>query len=338
MMKHMNPVLRGGLVVAVLLAAVGCISMLRGSSLFASSSGTVASPENATPKNTADLAAVVNGVPITIAELDPQVDTQLRSYKRYGVDKKNDELVKSLRRQALDGLIAAELIYQEAKKLELDDLDERVRKQMETLKEQAAGGHDFDQKQAEQNFRKTILVEEYLAKQDLKDPELPEAVVKDFYEKSKSGFIRKESASTRHILVKVAANASVDEKAAARAKIEKARQLVLDGEPFSEVAKANSECNSAPGGGELGFNERGYMPPAFDEVAFSQKIGELSAIVETSFGFHVIEVLERKSGGVAPYEEIKDFLAKYLKKQYAKDKMVGHVKSLKERAKVEIYL
>ena len=336
-MKHTKSVLRGSCFVVFLVAVVFGVRMLRGSASVAAASGTASTLEKPTPQATSELAAIVNGVPIAIADLDPQVDAQLRSYQKFGADRTNDELVKALRKQALENLIAAELIYQEAQKLEIADLDGRIKTAMEAVRAQVDNSA-FDPTQTAQNIRRTIIVDEYLSKQDLKDPQVPEEAVKEFYEKGKQGFVRKERAHTRHILVQVAADAKPEDKATARKKIEQARRELQEGKPFPEVAKAYSECNTASGGGELGFIERGYMPPSFDKVAFSQKIGSVSEIVETKFGFHIIETLDRQPAGITPYEETKDFLAKYLKKQHAQKKMADHVNSLKERARLEIYL
>jgi peptidyl-prolyl cis-trans isomerase C len=336
-----------GAALAALLAVVGgCVWGLRGS-LFSKSSdpaaiaGPVAPVEPAAPAERAAaeaLAAKVNGVPITIADLTPQVDAKLNAYRKFGMRSTNDELLKELRMGALEERIASELLTQEAMKLKLDDLEARVEKEMAKLGEHGAAASDAERAQRAEYIRKSILVDEYMAKEDLKDPAVPEKEIRDFYERGKKGMIHKDGASTRHVLVKVAEDAKPEERAVARAKIEKARELVAGGQPFEEVAKAYSECNTAESGGDLGYREKGYMPPEYDKVAFSQKVGEPSAIFETKFGFHFLKVVERKPAGLTPYEEIKDFLEKYLRKEQARKKMVAHIASLKEKAKVEIFL
>ena len=337
-MKRTQSIVYGGALAALLLVVGGCVWGLRGS-LFSKTAVVPASPEAAAPSIPTDqLAAKVNGVPIMLAELEPKVEAKLKSYERLGMRAKSDDLVKALRQGALEERIATELLYQAAKDLKVADLDARVEKELAAQTEHSGGASDAQRAQRAESIRQTILVSEYMLKEDLIDPVVPEKEIRDFYERGKKGMIRKDTASTRHVLVKVAEDATPEERAVARAKIEKARELVLGGQPFEEVAKAYSECNTAESGGDLGYREKGYMPPEYDKVAFSQKIGEPSAIFETKFGFHFLKVVERKPAGLTPYEEIKDFLEKYLRKEGAKKKLVSHVAGLKEKAKVEIFL
>ncbi|MCU7906238.1 MAG: peptidylprolyl isomerase [Candidatus Thiodiazotropha sp. (ex Epidulcina cf. delphinae)] len=338
-MKYLKSILRNDHVVIRPSVFFGFVCIVTGS-LFLSVTSSGAGTLEAGNKNEAlDIVAKVNGIPITMDELAPQVDKNLRKSVKYGMRRPNDDFVKRLRRDALDKLIVVELFYQEAKGIEIANLESRIVEKIEELKEQAADNDkDFDPNQANRALRKKILIDEYMALNDLKDPEISEKALQDYYEANKQNFIRKENARTRHILVEVAADAEPDKKAAARKKIEEVRKLLLDGKPFGEVAIEYSECNSASGGGELGYNERGYMPPLYDKVAFSQEIGELSEIIGTEHGFHIVEVVDRKPAGVVPYDDIRDFIGKYLNNRHAKKKLAAHVKGLKEKAKLEIYL
>ncbi|MCU7920257.1 MAG: peptidylprolyl isomerase [Candidatus Thiodiazotropha sp. (ex Epidulcina cf. delphinae)] len=337
-MKYLKSILRNDRVVMRPFAFFGFMWIVTGS-LFLSATNSSAGSQVAGNENEAPaVVAKVNGVQITLDELAPQVDKDLRKYVKYGMREPDDGFVKKLRQEALDKLITVELFYQEAQRIEIDDLETRIVEKIDELKEQAADNKDFNPKQAKQILRKKILIDEYMALNELDDPQLPEKVIMDYYEKNKQNFTRKESARTRHILVEVAVDAKPEEKVEARKKIEEARKLVLDKKPFKEVAIEYSECNSASGGGELGYNERGYMPPLYDEVAFSQKVGELSEIIETEHGLHIIEVVDRKPAGVVPYDEIKGFIGKYLNNRHAKKKVTAHVNGLKEKAKIEIYL
>jgi len=290
------------------------------------------------PAEAKTMAASVNGVPIGLEELAPQVDTGLRRYRKYGVQKQNADLLKAMRMQALEKLISVELLYQEASKLKVDDLQQRVDKRLNELKDKSEEQEDFDEAKIRRILNKQILIDEYLVRNNLKDSEVPENDIKAYYEKNKEAFKRKETIRTRHVLVSVAEDAKPEEKAAARKKIEEARKLILDGKPFDEVAKEYSDCNSAQAGGELGYQERGYMPKAFDDVAFSLEKDKLSDVVETKFGFHILEVLDHKTAGIQSYEEVRDFVAKYLNIEHRKKIMSEHLSALRKKAKVDIYL
>ncbi|MEJ2691721.1 MAG: peptidylprolyl isomerase [Candidatus Thiodiazotropha sp.] len=314
------------------LAALACIVSLYVTPLQAENS------KADTPDKAQDLAAVVNGVPIKLDELDPLVNADMKKFRKYGIRRQDEDVMNAMRKQTLEKLITVELLYQEARKSKIDDLDKRVTERLSAMEEKNEGHTNLDKDKIRKTISKQILIEEYLVRNKLKDAEPPESDIKAYYEENKKGFTQKESARTRHILVSVAADASPNEKAAAREKITEARKLVLDGKPFDEIAIAYSDCSSAPGGGELGYQERGYMPKAFDDVAFSLETGQVSDIVETEFGFHVIEVLDHKLAGIQPYAEVKDFISKYLKIQHSKKAMNAHISALRKKAKVDIYL
>lgn len=282
------------------------------------------------------LAASVNGVPIELEDLAPQVDMGLQKYRKYGLQKQDDDLLKAMRMQALEKLISVELLYQEASKLKVDDLQQRVEKRLNELKDNSE--EDFDEAKIREILNKQILIDEYLARNNLKDSAVPENDIKAYYEKNKEAFKRTETVKTRHVLVSVAEDAKPEEKAAARKKIEEARKLIVDGKPFDEIAKEYSDCNSAQAGGELGYQERGYMPEAFDDLAFSLEKDKLSDVIETKFGFHILEVLDHKSAGIQSYEEVRDFVAKYLNIEHRKKIMNEHLSALRKKAKVDIYL
>lgn len=284
------------------------------------------------------LAASVNGVPIKLDDLAPQVEADLNKYKKYAIRRQDHDLLKALRKQALEKLITVELLYQEASKIEIKDLDKRVADRLNELKEQHGAKEDFDEQKMRKILTKQIRIDEYLVRNKLKDSTVPESDIKAYYEKHKESFQRRESVRTRHILVSVAEDATAEEKAAAHNKIEEARKLILDGKPFADIAKSYSDCNSAPNGGELGYQERGYMPKAFDNVAFSLETGKLSDIIETEFGYHILEVIDHKSAGIQPYDEVKDFIGKYLKIEHGKKAMNDYLSALRKKAKIDIYL
>ena len=80
------------------------------------------------------------------------------------------------------------------------------------------------------------------------------------------------------------------------------------------------------------------MPEEFDEVAFTQKKDSISDVVETKFGYHIIKVTDKKPGGIAPYEEVRDFIKKYLQEGETKKKLAEHTAKLRKKAKIEVFL
>jgi len=137
--------------------------------------------------------------------------------------------------------------------------------------------------------------------------------IEQYYETNKYKYTNLEKmARARHILIKVAEDATEEEKAKARQEIESIATRVKAGEDFAELARQYSEDpGSGSKGGDLGYNPKGRMVPEFDEVMFSLEPGQVSDIVETKFGFHIIKLLGTREGNISleeATEEIADQL------------------------------
>ena len=147
-----------------------------------------------------------------------------------------------------------------------------------------------------------------------------------------------ERVRVSHILIKVDPKADAAQKAAARKKIEDIQKQLKNGKDFSELAKKDSECPSNAKGGDLGYLMRGQVVKPFEDVAFSLKPGEVSGIVETEFGFHIIKVTDKKPATTLAYEQVKDRLAVNLKKDKVDKEIPLYLEKLKKDAKIERYL
>jgi peptidyl-prolyl cis-trans isomerase C len=161
--------------------------------------------------------------------------------------------------------------------------------------------------------------------------EVNDAEAKAFYEENKEDFNTPEQVKASHILVKVDATAAPEQKAAAKAKAEGLLKQVKAGGDFATLAKENSDCPSKERGGDLGFFDRGTMVKEFADAAFAMKVGQVSDVVETQFGYHIIKVTDRKDGGLTSFEKAKPEIIKSLS-----DKKKGELfKQLIEKIKAE---
>jgi peptidyl-prolyl cis-trans isomerase D len=133
------------------------------------------------------------------------------------------------------------------------------------------------------------------------------------YEANKHRYTNLEKqVRARHILIKASTHATAEQKADAKRRAEALRKRAAKGEDFAELATNHSgDPISAKTGGDLGFLEKGTMPESFDEALFSMKVDEISEVVGTPFGFHVIEVVAIREGDV-PVDEAKQELAEGL--------------------------
>jgi peptidyl-prolyl cis-trans isomerase C len=118
-----------------------------------------------------------------------------------------------------------------------------------------------------------------------------------------------------HILIKADPQADESQKAAARKKIKEIQNKLSKGEDFTALAREYSEGPSGTKGGDLGYFSRGQMVKPFEDAAFTSAPGQVSDIVETRLGYHLIKVTEKKPETIVAYADIKDQLQEYLKQK-----------------------
>jgi len=161
---------------------------------------------------------------------------------------------------------------------------------------------------------------------------------KKYYDEHPKEFEIPEQVRASHILIEPNyADPNTDPnqaKAEAKAKTEDLLKQINEGADFAELAKANSACPSAEGGGDLGFFPRGRTTQAFEEVAFELEVGQLSDVVETRYGYHIITVTGHKDAGVVPFEEARDAIIKQLTEQKKQEFVNEYVESLKAKATI----
>ena len=149
-----------------------------------------------------------------------------------------------------------------------------------------------------------------------------DAEIKKYYDDHQPEFGAQEQRQAAHILISVSAQAPDADKQAAKAKAEQLLQQAKQSPAkFADLAKQHSQDpGSAKSGGDLGMFERGMMVKPFEEAAFQLKPGEISGLVQSDFGFHIIKLIAVKPAKTLPFEEAKGNIAQRLKLQKASDK------------------
>lgn len=151
---------------------------------------------------------------------------------------------------------------------------------------------------------------------------ITDAEIEDYYTKHIKQYQEPEEVKARHILIK-----SDNDRNKALAEIKDILEKVKGGGNFEELAKEHSACPSKTQGGNLGFFGRGKMVKPFEDTAFSLKPGEISDIVETQFGFHIIKLEERKEARTRPLDEAKEEIKNIINSQKAKEEAEKIAKS-----------
>jgi parvulin-like peptidyl-prolyl isomerase len=256
----------------------------------------------------AAVLATVNGDEITSEEVNKVLmeGTQGR-FDSLPADKQNE-----LRQRIIEGMIAQELVYDDAKRtgvLESKEYKQELEALVDRLKIQLAA------KVWEQEQFEAIKV-------DAKE-------VKAYFDANPEEFVDKEKIRARHILVKTAAEAQAVIKSMKALSGEKLKN------EFIAQAKSKSTGPSAAKGGDLGYFPRGQMVPSFNDAVFAMKEGTMSsAPVQSQFGYHVIYVEDKKAAKKLGFDEVKNFIEQRLKMDKFKATMEKKMADLRAKAKI----
>lgn len=286
--------------------------------------------------------AKVNGTVITRGELDRAVHIMLAQNRQ--TTPLSDDQKKALEKALTNQLISAELLYQAGRKLEIKDIDKQTENLVAQRKAKFTSQKEFEKwskdngltdKDLREFARKEIYINNLVEKDIVPKATVTDAEAKKFYDENPDKFKNPESVRASHILVGIKEDASAADKAKAKEKAEALLKRVKAGEDFAEVAKKESTCPSAAQGGDLGYFSKGQMVPEFEKAAFDLKPGEVSGIVETKFGYHIIKLVEKKPAGTVTFEESKQMIKDYLKTNKIQTEIGTLVEKLRKDGKVE---
>jgi len=290
-------------------------------------------------ENENKIIARINGHVIYEKQLTPVLKMESKKFKKFSSNNLSKETILNIRKRALDKIISTELLYQEGMKLRNEDIEKKIDRQIDAMnKKNTRELKKINKERIREIAKRNVYIDEYLSRNDLINPKVSEKKIRALYESGKKKYIAPEKVKVKHVLIKIDKNDKPEEIKKARKKIEEARNAILSGKSFGEIVNKYSQCDSVKGEGDLGFIKRGFMPSEFDEVAFSIKPGELSEIIRTNFGFHVLKVLNKEPARQIPYDQLKKFFSKYLQKKESKIQINEHIKTLRQKADIEILL
>ncbi len=300
-------------------------------------------PAKPVPAQLPDVLALVNGEALSKADFELALHNLESQAGRPVPPEQRDEVYRNL----LNNMIALRLLKQEtarrhmtATDAELDAAMKQVRGQFpsEAAFEQALSSQKLTLAQLRDEMRQNLLISRMLDQELAPQLQVKPSEVSEFYEKNPDKFKQPESVHAAHVLIAVPQGADEAAKKAAREKAEQVLQKARAGGDFAALARSYSNDASKQRGGDLGFFPRGQMVPAFESAAFALQPGQISDIVETPFGFHVIKVIEKRPAQTVPFGQVSGRIEQYLQQEKREAKTKAFVESLKSKGRVEVLI
>lgn len=284
----------------------------------------------------AKTVAKINGTSISQDELDRLVDRELAMYPQgmFPPGKEGDARKQQMKKDALNRLIDKTIMMQQAEKMGVAVPDSEVEKQIQDIKTRFPSEKQFNEALAKQkwtiedlkdNIRNSVTVQRLMDKIS-PATKISDKDALDFYKKNKKvTFYSQEQIHAKHILVKNLKSAQDVES-----QLDK-------GKDFATLAKKYStDPGSKNKGGDLGWSSLGSLVPEFEKAALALGKNEISKPVKSKFGYHIIQLLEKKQGRQIPYKEVKEQIKSMLSGQKRQEKLQKWIQEMKKKAEVNI--
>lgn len=254
---------------------------------------------------------------------------------------------RQLQEEVVEQLIVQELLWREAQRRDYVVSDVEVDNELQGLKERFDSDTDFQFQIREggftedtfwENIRQQRSVQKMIADDIIPSIEIDDAEIEKFYRDNIDKMQVPEQVRARHILIELDADADQAMRGQAFAKIESIRNELDGGASFALMVVEHSEGPSAEQGGDLGYFARGQMVGPFEEAAFALAPGEISGVVETQFGLHLIKLEDRIDASSVPLEDARPQIESYLGQQALEASIGSLLEDLRAEHGVQIHL
>jgi peptidyl-prolyl cis-trans isomerase C len=296
------------------------------------------------PEKLPAIVARVNSEDVKKVDLDLLVSNLRAQNQNHPIppDRRNE-----IMRGLLDQLVTYTLLKQEAAARNITVATAEVDQEIDSMRKQAGGDAGLKQKLKDRGMTMARLrsdaqtqmaIAKMMNAHVASAPPATDAEAKDFYDKNPDKFKRPESVRASHILIGVPKEASDADRKSALTRIEQVLKRAKSGEDFAVLAREHSQDGSAANGGDLDYFVKGQMVQPFDKVAFSLKPTEISDVVTTEFGYHIIKVVDHRAAGNVPLEEVSQRIKEYLTDQKKQQTAQAFIAQLKQKSKVEVLI
>ncbi|MCG8333229.1 MAG: peptidylprolyl isomerase [Proteobacteria bacterium] len=291
------------------------------------------------------MIAKVNGTVVSAADVEEETKAILAQHQQQIPQEQLKAMLPKIQKQAVESIINRHLLYEEVDRKKIAYNPERVQAEIDKIAGQFPSQAAFEQQLSNhgisldkmkedlgQQFRVDALIRGYV---DTKNIRVSDDEVLTFYNSNPESFQSPEQVRASHILLQVANDEPQEVRTQKRLEMAGIIGQIEKGADFAQMAQNHSDCPSKQNGGDLGAFARGQMVKPFEEAAFKMKPGEVSDIVETEFGYHVIKLVEKNEARKEEFADVKDQITNHLISVKEQSEFQELVKELREGATIE---
>ncbi len=294
------------------------------------------------------IVALVNNEVITLSELEEMAKPLYEEVRRTSPPSEREQKLKKVREEILDHLVDSKLLDQEIKKRKIEVPDRDVDAAIaDVLKSASLSENDLKKVLAREGMTYSAYrqkIREELGKMRLVSREIKSKIVieeetlRKAYQENLDKFTDPLEVKIQQIFFPLPKNGSKEETAAVWKEGQSILERARKGEDFSELAKKYSHGPEASEGGVLGNFKHKELMPELEEVGFRLKGGEISGLIASPLGFHILRVMERKGGEPRPFAEVQNKIREEMIQVEAEKKYQEWMKELKSKAYIQIKL
>lgn len=294
------------------------------------------------------IVALVNNEVLTLSELEEAGARFFHQVKESTLPSEREEKLKKAREEILNQLIENKLLEQEIKKRKVEVSDRDLDSAIEgIMKENRLTENEMKMALAKEGMTYSVYrrhIREDLGKMRLVNREIKSKIVlkeedlRKIYQENRKEYADPLEVKVQQIFLPVSPGATEEQIRAIRKEAETLLKRVRAGEDFAQLARAHSRGPEANEGGVLGFFKEKELVPELEKAAFPLKVGEVSDLVQGPDGFHILRVLERKGGEPKPFAEVQNKIREAKLLEESEQKFKEWMKTLKDKAYIEIKL
>jgi parvulin-like peptidyl-prolyl isomerase len=294
------------------------------------------------------IVAVVNDEVITLSELNGAFDPYRAKLEAAYEGQARDKALAEARETLLNRMIDALLMQQESRKTGIVVREEEVAGAIKDLLARSnLSQEDFRKGLAKEGttleaYRKEIrdqLMRIKLIRRDIKSRvAVTDEEIGEYYRKHREDYEGKESVRIKQILFPLPKEEDQAVREKLRADAGEIHRRLMNGEPFDQLSAKYSEGPAAATGGDIGYIERGMIIPEVEEVAFKLPLQQISGVIESSVGFHIVQVIDRRGAGIKGIESVREEIREKIDREKLEKKFEEWLEALRKKSNIGIKL